>query len=210
MWTLLHIWIILYCQVVKPLLQERTRRKVKVLQGCGRDELLKVRKGSVILNDWSALVRLQPGKSIFYFYFFLTLARTLSMQIMDYASLPHFCTREGSGSSRRSSSGPDDCFSLDHPFHQQLYNYSKQQAATDNLVPPSKQGSFHVDVPEPDPEGIQIVNTIETELHKIGDRRNGLSHSLSGLEIDSAWSCPRRRGSICMSVVHTPQVIFWV
>ncbi|XP_074563211.1 phosphatidylinositol/phosphatidylcholine transfer protein SFH2-like [Curcuma longa] len=134
-------------KVVKPLLQERTRRKVKVLQGCGRDELLK---------------------------------------IMDYASLPHFCTREGSSSSRRSSSGPDDCFSLDHPFHQQLYGYIKQQAATDNLVPPSKQGSFHVDVPEPDPEGIQIVKTIETELHKIGDRRNGLSHSLSDLEIDSA------------------------
>uniref|UniRef100_A0A0R0G6H8 CRAL/TRIO N-terminal domain-containing protein n=1 Tax=Glycine max TaxID=3847 RepID=A0A0R0G6H8_SOYBN len=30
-------------KVVKPLLQERTRRKVQVLQGCGRDELLKVR-----------------------------------------------------------------------------------------------------------------------------------------------------------------------
>lgn len=29
-------------QVVRPLLQERTRRKVQVLQGCGRDELLKV------------------------------------------------------------------------------------------------------------------------------------------------------------------------
>ncbi|XP_022144109.1 phosphatidylinositol/phosphatidylcholine transfer protein SFH2 isoform X2 [Momordica charantia] len=29
-------------KVVKPLLQERTRRKVQVLQNCGRDELLKV------------------------------------------------------------------------------------------------------------------------------------------------------------------------
>ncbi|GLT72549.1 hypothetical protein SLA2020_444740 [Shorea laevis] len=29
-------------KVVKPLVQERTRRKVQVLQGCGRDELLKV------------------------------------------------------------------------------------------------------------------------------------------------------------------------
>ena len=29
-------------QVVKPLLQERTRRKIQVLQGCGKDELLKV------------------------------------------------------------------------------------------------------------------------------------------------------------------------
>lgn len=31
-----------YLQVVKPLLQERTRKKIQVLQGCGRDELLKV------------------------------------------------------------------------------------------------------------------------------------------------------------------------
>ncbi|CAN6479724.1 unnamed protein product [Victoria cruziana] len=30
-------------KVVKPLLQERTRRKIQVLQGCGRDELLEVR-----------------------------------------------------------------------------------------------------------------------------------------------------------------------
>lgn len=102
---------------------------------------------------------------------------------MDYASLPHFCKREGSGSSRYSS-GSDDCFSLDHPFHQQLYSYSKQQAQSRNFVAPLKQGSFHVDVPEPDPEGIKIVKTIESELHKIGDR-NGLSHSLSGLSIDS-------------------------
>jgi len=29
-------------KVVKPLLQERTKKKVKVLSGCGRDELLKV------------------------------------------------------------------------------------------------------------------------------------------------------------------------
>ena len=27
---------------MKPLLQERTKKKVKVLSGCGRDELLKV------------------------------------------------------------------------------------------------------------------------------------------------------------------------
>ncbi|KAK8293461.1 hypothetical protein V6Z12_D06G190400 [Gossypium hirsutum] len=29
------------CKVVKPLLQERTRKKIQVLPGCGRDELLK-------------------------------------------------------------------------------------------------------------------------------------------------------------------------
>lgn len=33
-----------YWQTVKPLLQERTKRKIQVLQGSGKDELLKVRK----------------------------------------------------------------------------------------------------------------------------------------------------------------------
>ncbi|XWS27706.1 hypothetical protein CRYUN_Cryun25bG0004200 [Craigia yunnanensis] len=77
-------------KAVRPLLQERTKRKIQVLQGCGRDELLK---------------------------------------IMDYSSLPLFCRKEGSGSSYHSSNGTtDNCFSLDHTFHQQLYNYIKQQA----------------------------------------------------------------------------------
>ncbi|XP_077215037.1 phosphatidylinositol/phosphatidylcholine transfer protein SFH1-like [Tasmannia lanceolata] len=131
-------------KVVKPLLQERTRRRVQVLQGCGRDELLK---------------------------------------IMDYASLPHFCRREGSGSSRHSNPGTDNCFSLDHTFHQQLYNYVKQQSSSFRTITPIKQGSFHVDFPEPDDGDSKIVQTIESEFHKFGDR-NGLSHSLSGLEIN--------------------------
>ncbi|KAI3960586.1 hypothetical protein MKX01_003760, partial [Papaver californicum] len=66
-------------KLVKPLLQERTRKKIQVLQGCGRYELLK---------------------------------------IIDLESIPHFCTKEGTGSSRHSSNGNDDCFSLDHSFHQ--------------------------------------------------------------------------------------------
>lgn len=37
-------------QVVKPLLQERTKRKIQVLQGNGRDELLKVRKEFTLLH----------------------------------------------------------------------------------------------------------------------------------------------------------------
>ncbi|KAI3995155.1 hypothetical protein MKX01_031957, partial [Papaver californicum] len=66
-------------KVVKPLLQKKTRKKIQVLQGCGRDELLK---------------------------------------IIDLESIPHLCRKEGSGSSRHSSNGNDDCFSLDHSFHQ--------------------------------------------------------------------------------------------
>ncbi|KAG9448572.1 hypothetical protein H6P81_008537 [Aristolochia fimbriata] len=132
-------------KVVKPLLQERTRRKVQVLQGNGREELLK---------------------------------------IMDYASLPHFCRREGSGSSKNSNFGSGDCFSLDHYFHQQLYNYVKEQCMNLQLAVPIKQGSFHVDFPETDPEGKKIAQTIECEFHKLGDR-NGLSRTFSGLNISS-------------------------
>ncbi|KAL8209798.1 hypothetical protein R6Q57_006530 [Mikania cordata] len=79
-------------KVVKPLLHERTRKRVQVLSGCGKDDLLK---------------------------------------IMDYDSLPHFCTKEGSGSSRYARNSTDDncCFSLDHGFHQQLYTYINQRAA---------------------------------------------------------------------------------
>ncbi|XP_022944789.1 phosphatidylinositol/phosphatidylcholine transfer protein SFH11-like isoform X1 [Cucurbita moschata] len=113
-------------KVVKPLLQERTRKKIQVLSGSGRDELLK---------------------------------------IMDYSSLPHFCKREGSGSSRHSSDGDENCYSLDHPFHQQLYNYIKQQAVQESSRP-IKQGSVHVSLPEPPADGAEIVKTIELELHK--------------------------------------------
>ncbi|KAH7544542.1 hypothetical protein JRO89_XS15G0183000 [Xanthoceras sorbifolium] len=132
-------------KVVKPLLQERTKRKVQVLQGNGRDELLKV---------------------------------------MDYASLPHFCRKQGSGSSRFSGNGTiDNCFSLDHAFHQQLYNYVKQQAALTESVSPIKQGSFHVDFPVPNPEDDRIARTIEVEFHRLGDQ-NGLIKPLNGLKVD--------------------------
>ncbi|KAK9084588.1 hypothetical protein Sjap_024999 [Stephania japonica] len=130
-------------KVVKPLLQERTRRKIQVLHGCGKDELLKV---------------------------------------MDYASLPHFCRKEGSGSSRHSSNGTIDCFSLDHDFHQQLYQYIKEQAFGSEHVELIKQGFFHVVVPEPDPEEAKITKAIESEFHKLGDQ-NGLLHSLDSMKI---------------------------
>ncbi|KAF5950404.1 hypothetical protein HYC85_012397 [Camellia sinensis] len=130
-------------KVVRPLLQERTRKKVQVLPGCGRDELLK---------------------------------------IMDYESLPHFCKREGSGSSRHSRNGTmDNCFSLDHPFHEQLYIYVKQRAVVREA--PIKQGSFHVDFPEPNPEDAKIAETIESEFHRLGDQ-NGMSNSLHDLNIN--------------------------
>ncbi|XP_028800364.1 SEC14 cytosolic factor isoform X1 [Neltuma alba] len=130
-------------KVVKPLLQERTRKKVQVLPGSGRDELLK---------------------------------------IMDYASLPHFCRKEGSGSSRHSESGSENCYSLDHPFHQELYNYIRQQSRLHEAGEPIKQGSFHVDFPEPKAEECEIAKTIESELNKFGNG-NVVSDSLNNLKI---------------------------
>lgn len=107
---------------------------------------------------------------------------------MDYASLPHFCKRAGSGSSRNSDDGTENCFSFDHPFHQQLYDYIKQQSLIREPVEPIKQGSFHVDLPEPAPEGTQIEKTLESEFNKIGKKNgpNGLSDSLNGLRIIGA------------------------
>ncbi|KAH7546951.1 hypothetical protein FEM48_Zijuj01G0255500 [Ziziphus jujuba var. spinosa] len=134
-------------KVVKPLLQERTRRKIQVLQGCGRDELLRV---------------------------------------MDYASLPHFSRKEGSGSSRHYENGlADNCFSLDHAFHQELYDYIKQQAALMESVAPIKEGSFHVNLPEPDPEDANIAKVIESEFHKF-ENHKGLFKSLSNLRVNGA------------------------
>ncbi|GAB4826453.1 hypothetical protein Ancab_033348 [Ancistrocladus abbreviatus] len=131
-------------KVVKPLLQERTRKKVQVLPGCGRDELLK---------------------------------------IMDYDSLPHFCRKECSGSSRYSGEAFGSCFSLDHPFHQQLYNYIKQQASLCHPAELVKQGSFHVDLPEPPAQEAEIAKTIEIELHKFADQ-NGEADSLHSSKSD--------------------------
>ncbi|CBI23513.3 hypothetical protein VitviT2T_014781 [Vitis vinifera] len=130
-------------KVVKPLLQERTRKKIQVLPGCGRDELLK---------------------------------------IMDYASLPHFCRREGSGSSRHSGNETDNCYTLDHPFHQQLYNYIKQQASIIAPAGPYKQGSIHVHLPESAAEESEIAKTIESELQKFGNQTR-LTDSLDALKV---------------------------
>ncbi|KAI3769133.1 hypothetical protein L6452_00233 [Arctium lappa] len=131
-------------KVVRPLLQERTRKKIQVLSGCGKDDLLK---------------------------------------IMDYESLPHFCRREGSGSSRYSArSGDDDCFSLDHTFHQELYKYINQQAEAIELPAPIKHRSFHVDFPEPDPDDRKIAETIESECQKLS-HQNGMANKLDDLTI---------------------------
>ena len=49
-----NIW-----KVVKPLLQERTRRKIQVLQGCGKEELLKVNI-NIIFKDLFLALTISP------------------------------------------------------------------------------------------------------------------------------------------------------
>ncbi|KAJ0791647.1 putative CRAL-TRIO lipid binding domain-containing protein [Helianthus annuus] len=136
-----------HMQVVKPLLQERTKLKIRVLQGGGRDELLK---------------------------------------IMDYPSLPHFCRRDGSGSGSGSGSGAgnsnDNCYSLDHPFHQELYNYMKELSGIDEPKEPTKQGSIHVEVPIGGHQGVELHRTLESELMKLRTRKS-LSGSLEKVKI---------------------------
>lgn len=83
---------------------------------------------------------------------------------MDYASLPHFCKREGS--SCRSNDEIHNCYSLDHPFHQQLYNYIKQQHRKLESAELIKHGSVHIDVPESGTEKLVIAKTIESEMRK--------------------------------------------
>ncbi|KAL8229545.1 hypothetical protein R6Q57_014445 [Mikania cordata] len=111
-------------KVVKPLLHDRTKLKIQVLQGCGRDELLK---------------------------------------IMDQSALPHFCRREGS---RRCGYATEDCFSLDHPFHQQLYNYIKNQAGVCEPTSPLKHESVHVEMPVTDSKKTEFCKVLESEWKK--------------------------------------------
>ncbi|KAI3810201.1 hypothetical protein L1987_19811 [Smallanthus sonchifolius] len=135
-------------KVVKPLLQERTRKKVQVLSGCGREELLK---------------------------------------IMDYDSLPHFCKSEGSGSGSskhsRTRTSDDNCFSLDHGFHQELYNYINHQAEAMESRAMVSQKSFHVAFPEPDPDDDMIAQTIESEFQKLSGQ-NEVADKLNDLTIN--------------------------
>lgn len=86
---------------------------------------------------------------------------------MDYPSLPHFCRKEGSGSSTHLEGGSENVYSLDHPFHQQLYDYVKQQARLREDVAPIKQGSFHVVFPEPQDVDTRIAKTIESEFDSL-------------------------------------------
>ncbi|XP_047943935.1 SEC14 cytosolic factor-like [Salvia hispanica] len=99
------------------------------------------------------------------------------LKIMDYESLPHFCRKEGSGCRNSRNGMVSNCYSLDHPFHQRLYNYVKEQAALVESAALIKHGSVHVDYPEPDPEDIKVAQTIKSEFQKLENRKGSCDSS---------------------------------
>ncbi|CAI9756688.1 unnamed protein product [Fraxinus pennsylvanica] len=109
------------------------------------------------------------------------------LKIMDYSSLPHFCRKRSSGSTEHSDSYVGNCYSLDHPFHQQLYNYIKQQSLIREIVKPRKQGSVHVTLPEDAVEGVEIAKTLESELEKF-KALDECRESLEDLRVDNGKS----------------------
>lgn len=100
---------------------------------------------------------------------------------MDYSSLPHFCRKRSSGSSKHLEKNTENCFSLDHPFHQQMYDYIKKQFLAHRPVEPLKQGSIHVTLPE-DADEEDIAKILESELEKYGDLERS-PESLKDLKI---------------------------
>ncbi|THG08754.1 hypothetical protein TEA_027115 [Camellia sinensis var. sinensis] len=124
-----------------------------------------------------------PEKTLTYYIVNAPYIFSACWKIMDYASLPHFCRREGSGSSKHSQNATDNCYSLDHPFHQALYNYIKQQHSIRGPGGPIKQGSAHVGHPDLAVEEVDIAKTLEAELLHL-DNRDGLHGSLGDLKIN--------------------------
>lgn len=95
---------------------------------------------------------------------------------MDEDALPVFCRftpKQLSGSAKDLGVLLDrtqDCFSSAHPFHVEVYEYMKSQAALAmNGKPITSQKSYHVQVPDPDSstEGGEMVHFLETALETL-------------------------------------------
>lgn len=102
---------------------------------------------------------------------------------MDYNSLPHFCRKES-----YKTAASHDCYSLDHSFHQELYNYMKQRALGLECAAILKH-----DAPGDDTNRPKLVKATESELHKIGNQP-GLASSFISIPImGHDWTCPSSR-----------------
>ncbi|GFP93467.1 phosphatidylinositol/phosphatidylcholine transfer protein sfh2 [Phtheirospermum japonicum] len=123
-----------------------------------------------------------PEKTVTYYIVNAPYVFSACWKIMDYSSLPHFCRKRSSGSSKHFDDQAENCFSLDHPFHQQLYNYIKQQSSDRERVQPLTQGSVHVTLPE-DADEAEIAKILESELEKFEDLEK-CPESLNNLKIN--------------------------
>ncbi|TKY60196.1 DNA damage-binding protein 1a [Spatholobus suberectus] len=88
-------------------------------------------------------------------------------------------------------SGCENCNSLDHPFHQQLYNYIKQQAILCEAIEPIKQGSFHVKLLNPSIPG--LFDTLKllflgSSLYKVDFVCGNTMWSAIGVRLESGAS----------------------
>ncbi|KVH96673.1 CRAL-TRIO domain-containing protein [Cynara cardunculus var. scolymus] len=119
-----------------------------------------------------------PEKTVTYYIVNVPYIFSACWKIMDYSSLPHFCR----GSSRRSDDTTVDCFSFDHPFHQELYRYIKKQSGTREPTKPLKQGSVHVEVPLADPKKAELCRTLESEWKKF-QSQDGLTSRVHDIKI---------------------------
>jgi hypothetical protein len=179
-------------KAVKPMLQERTKRKVQVLKGNGREELLQViscrsqracLSSPIIKLVYMGTIELKPVAFSFWLDFSLGGLVVLELlQFMDYDSLPMFSkigAREGSSNSLMDYGDPtSNVFSPEHQFHVEVYRHIKENSCSLSRANRlNSEGSMHIQVPsldeqdEPTETG-DFVNVLERILPSLQSAQN--------------------------------------
>lgn len=123
---------------------------------------------------------------------------------MDLSAIPLFARGNGT-KDVNGSMGTLDCFSPNHKFHVDLWNYMKDQAEALAAVSARPQGSVHVTVPsweEPEVGGsAEVVHMIEETMEKLAAEQNGkdpdqLLNGLSSLKMQDIPTGPKRSESL--------------
>lgn len=133
-------------KTVKPLLQDRTRKKMQVLSGSGKTDLLKVMDESVLPH----FVRLAPVSGL--------------GSVKDLAELDATTARLGNGGV--------DCCSSTHPFHVEMQAFIEEQwrqrrkgmLTRDMSRPRGMNLEAPLDEDEEDGEELEVVHVLEEAL----------------------------------------------
>ena len=80
---------------------------------------------------------------------------------MDSSVIPHFCKYDTRTGKTPIEMGLVDCFSPSHQFHQDVWNYIKQQCYASKCVGPSPQRCLHIELLEPEEHDKSIQTSIE-------------------------------------------------